>query len=150
MIATHSGIREATAADVDALMGLCMRFASESVYADRLAAHEPSVRKTCEWLIGGAGVVFLAEKDDQPVGMMGLAVFPHFLSGQLYGAEVFWWCNPEARGYGLKLLRRGEQWVRDKGAAFMQLTAPTDDIERLYARLGYARIETVYSKDLLC
>jgi GNAT superfamily N-acetyltransferase len=140
-------IREADLTDIDVIVALGHRFASESVYADRLTVSPTAMKTVAEWLLSGSGAIFLAERDGIAVAMIGLAVYPHFLSGQRYGSEVFWWCNPESRGLGLRLLREGEAWVREQGGTFMQLTAPSEDVERLYVKLGYNRVESVYSKE---
>jgi GNAT superfamily N-acetyltransferase len=140
-------IREADLSDLEVIVALGLRFASESVYADRLMVTEAGVRTTAQWLLGGSGTIFLSDKDGAVVGMIGVSILPHFLSGMLYGAEVFWWCNPEHRGHGLRLLRRAEQWAQERGARFFQATAPTDDVSAIYERLSYRKIETGYQKD---
>lgn len=142
------GVREGTAADFEAMVALGLRFAHESVYV-RVPITEVQIRKVGDWLLEH-GVILLTEKDGIPVGMVGVTVLPHMLTGRPYGAEVFWWCNPEARGHGLRLLKAAERWAEAHGAETMQFVAPTPDVERLYQHLNYAKIETAYEKDLVC
>jgi GNAT superfamily N-acetyltransferase len=148
MITTQSGIREATADDLEVMVVMGLRFARESGYS-KLPITESSIRTLIAWVLAN-GVVLLALKDEHPVGMVGVVVLPHMLTARPYGAEVAWWCNPEARGHGLRLLRAAERWAKDHGAATMQFVAPTEDVERIYQRLGYVKLETAYEKELLC
>jgi GNAT superfamily N-acetyltransferase len=141
-------LREATTDDLDVLVDMGMRFARETVYA-RTPINADVIRKLGGWLIDN-GVIYVAVKDEQPVGMVGVTVLPHMMTGRLYGAEVFWWCNPEARGHGLRLLRAAEQWAKAHGAETMQFVAPSPEVETLYQKLDYAKIETAYEKDLIC
>lgn len=141
-------IREADLTDLEVLVAMGLRFASESVYADRLHITEHGVRQTIQWLLNGNGTIFVSDKDGEIVAMIGVSLLPHFLSGMTYGAEVFWWCNPEHRGHGIRLLRKAEQWAKDRGARFFQTTAPTDDVAAIYDRLNYVKIETGFQKEL--
>jgi GNAT superfamily N-acetyltransferase len=141
-------IREATPADVEIVVSLGLRFAREGPYA-RMPMTEASIRALAAWMFQH-GVILLTQKAREDVGMVGVAVLPHMLSGRLYGAEVFWWCNPEARGHGLRLMRAAESWARAHGAETMQFVAPTEEVERLYTKLGYTQLETAYEKDLVC
>lgn len=141
-------IRPGTVDDFDAMVALGQRFATESVYA-RVPITEACIRRLGAWLLEH-GTILLTVKDGIPVGMVGVTVLPHMLTGRLYGAEVFWWCNPEARGHGLRLVRAAEHWARAHGAETMQFVAPSPDVELLYQKLNYAKIETAYEKDLTC
>ena len=145
---TAPGIREAVLDDLETVVALGLQFAREGPYA-RLPITESSIRSLAAWMFAHGAILF-TEKHGQPVGMVGVACLPHMLTGRLYGAEVFWWCNPEARGHGLRLVKAAESWARQHGAETMQLVAPTEEVERLYTKLGYTQLETAYEKDLLC
>lgn len=147
-VLTETRIREATADDLEAVVALGLRFARESEYA-RMPITESSIRTLAAWMFAH-GAILLTHKDGVAVGMVGVSVLPHMLTGRLYGAEVFWWCNPEARGHGLRLVKAAEAWAREHGAETMQFVAPNERVERLYTRLGYTQIETAFEKDLLC
>jgi GNAT superfamily N-acetyltransferase len=91
--------------------------------------------------------VFVAEQYGTVVGMIGVVSFAHHLSGAAMVGEVAWWVDPEARGSGLALLRRAEQWARERGATAMQVAAPGgSDVGRLYERRGYRLVETTYQR----
>lgn len=142
-------IRQATAGDVDAVVDLGLRFARESVYSERLLITEAGIRGLFSWVIEH-GIIWLSLKSDEPVAMLGMAILPHMLTGQLYASEIFWWSNPEARGHGLRLFYTAQAWAKAEGVTMMQLVAPTPDAEALYSRLGYTKIEAVYAKEFVC
>jgi len=146
-VATRS-LRTATAADLDTMVDLGLRFNASGIYP-RLAMTEQGLRNTIGWVLEH-GRVWVALKDEQIVAGFGMTVLPHMLTGQLYAAEVFWWSNPEARGHGLKLFYAAEAWAKAEGVTMMQLVAPTPEAEQLYQRLGYAKVEAVYSKEFVC
>ncbi len=143
------GIRVATVGDLPALVALGQRFREESVYADRLAENpDQMVTLGTKLLSEPHSTIFALERQQQIVGMIGLTIFPHPISGVITAAEVIFWVNPDHRGHGLALLRRAEAWARAKGATTLQLVAPTREVETLYQRLGYAVWEVAYVKEL--
>ena len=141
-------MRAATTEDLDALVSLGLRFARESAYG-RMPITEECIRGLVQWVLAH-GMIWLAFKAEQPVAVFGMTILPHMLTGQLYAAEVFWWSNPEARGTGLKLFYTAQAWAKAEGVSMMQLVAPTPEAEQLYSRLGYHKIEAVYSKEFVC
>jgi GNAT superfamily N-acetyltransferase len=147
MITATSAIRPASTDDLETMVGLGLRFDAEKVYP-WLTMSEDSIRTMLTWVLGH-GRIWVAEKDDVLVGGFGMTILPHLLTGQPYAAEVFWWTNPEARGHGLKLFYAAEQWAIDQGVTMLQMVAPTPEAEDLYVRLGFHRIEAVYSKEFL-
>jgi GNAT superfamily N-acetyltransferase len=70
------------------------------------------------------------------------------MTGRLYASELFLWVEPEHRGSGVRLIRRGEQWARDQGAEFMHLVSPSRAVNALYERLGYTQVETEFQRPL--
>jgi GNAT superfamily N-acetyltransferase len=140
-------IREATVDDVPRLVEMGQRFRAESPYATRLTENPAQMRALVTQLLETeSGIVFVEEQDDQIVGMFLGFLFLHPISGDLIGSEVVWWVEPEFRGRGLRLMRRGEAWAREHGARFMQMVAPTPDVAQLYRRLGYEEVEQVYQR----
>lgn len=139
-------IREATAADVPACVAMGLRFA-ETVgdYRRLLPVNADALLQLGYWLLDH-GTVLVAERDDAPVGMLGLSVQPHPMTGQLVGMEVFWWVNEDARGRGIRLLHAGEQWAQDRGAVAMQMIAPDVRISALLERLRYEKLETAFQR----
>lgn len=152
MLATSSPViteREATAADIPALVALGQRFRRETVYATTLRENVEAIAKTVAHLIASAdGYVHVLERDGALVGVFGALLYPHHLSGDLTCGEVFFWVNPESRGHGVRMLRHAERWAKARGATTMQMVAPTTEVGQLYERMGYGLLEMAYGKDL--
>jgi GNAT superfamily N-acetyltransferase len=140
-------IRAAIASDVPRLVEMGRRFRAETGYAKHLAENPAKMAELAQQL-ADAGCLLVSERDDQIVGMIGFIVYPHFLSGETTGGEVFWWVEPEHRGEGVKLLREAERVARTAGAKTMQMIAPTDRVATLYQRLGYEFVEASYQRAL--
>jgi GNAT superfamily N-acetyltransferase len=142
-------IRPATLADVPRLVAMG-RAQLAATYGDAVADNPAQLEAVATQLVTmPAGAVFVAERDGAVVGMIGLVEFVHHLSGLPTVGEVMWWVDPAARGGGLALLRRGEQWARAQGARVLQVAAPQGTtVGTLYARRGYAPVETTYQRTL--
>jgi GNAT superfamily N-acetyltransferase len=98
------------------------------------------------------GVVLIAERSGQAVGMAGLVVSPFmFNRGALAAYEVFWWIEPEHRGgiVAWSLLKAVEPACRRRGCSIVQMTAlhdsPPQAVE-MYRRAGYSHTETSFTK----
>jgi GNAT superfamily N-acetyltransferase len=142
-------IRYATEADIARLVEMGERFATETVYRDRIPVNPGAMAKTAALLIlGDRGVVFVSEAAGRVVGMIGLLLFENPLTAEISVSEMFWWVEPEHRGRGVRLLKRAEQWASDCGAVKLHMIAPTPEVGQLYERLGYAQLETTYQKAL--
>lgn len=139
-------IREATEADVDALVTMGTHFLG-SVYAEKIRANPVALRRFSEGLLASPdAVIYVAEVHGAVVGMMGLMRYVHPMSGELTASEVMWWVNPERRGCGVRLFRVGEAWAAASGATVIQMIAPSPDVERFYARVGYEPVERTYQR----
>ena len=109
---TRTAIREATEADLPACVAMGLRFAATvGEYARLLPVNAEAMERLGRWLLA-YGVILMAERDDAPIGMFGLTVQPHPMTGLLTGMELFWWVNDDARGHGIRLLHAGEQWAK--------------------------------------
>lgn len=141
-------IRAAELSDVPRLVAMGQRFLRETPYASRLVENAEQMRSTVTRMLDAdTTAVFVAEDDDDLVGMIGMLCFVHPLSGESVGSELFLWVEPQARGItGLRLLRRGEQWAINQGAQKLQMIAPTADVGTLYQHLGYERVEELYQR----
>ena len=141
-------IREATADDEAAVVGMALAFLRSSSYAE--FEGPPEQLKTLFRALLSIGVVFLAEDGGEPIGMLALAAVPHVLTGQLYGDEVAWWVRPDSRGgpAGLRLLRAAEQWAGQRQLMCLRMVQPADEpaVGRLYQRRGYRVVEVSYHK----
>ena len=142
-------IRAATVDDVPAVVRMGLRFRQDTVYRSRVAENQTQMTALAHRLVDDeAGLLLVVDRNGAVVGMIGAMAFPHHISGQPTVGELFFWVEPEHRGCGVRLLKRAEQWARDRGATSMQMIAPTPDVERLYQRLGYTALEVTYEKPL--
>jgi GNAT superfamily N-acetyltransferase len=139
-------IREATADDVEALVLMGEEFLG-SVYAGKIHASADALRRlSLNLIISPDAVIYVAEVHGVIVGMMGLMRYLHPMSGELTASEVMWWVNPDRRGSGVRLFRVGEAWAQASGATVIQMIAPSPDVERFYARVGYVPVERTYQR----
>jgi len=143
-------IRDATHADIPRLVEMGGRFIASSQYGKFFADNATARRDLMARLIDHPdGALFGSEKDGALVGMIGVYAYQHPWSGERIGGEVFWWVEPEARGRrGMKLRRRAEQWAADAGCVRFQMIAPNEKVARAYRRLGYAKLEECYQRDI--
>lgn len=144
-------IREATVADIPRLIEMGHRFVSETSYKDHLEENPEQMKILAEQIISNPnGRILVAEKDQKPIGMLALILFPHYLSGELVAGEVFWWVEPEARKgrTGLELMKKAEEIAVSWGAKKMQMVAPSERIGKLYEYLGYSHVESTYQRSL--
>ena len=142
-------IREAVAADIPRLVEMGRRFIRESSYRGRIGINPNALRQLMGKMVGlPSGVVFVSENDGKAIGMVGVHVYDHPMSGELFANELFWWVEPEERGCGMKLKKRAEAWARAMGAVRIQMTAPNDRIAQVYRASGYYKLEELYQRDL--
>jgi len=142
-------IREAVAADIPRLVEMGRRFIRESSYRGRIAINGNALKRLMVRLIETpASAVFVSELDGRVIGMVGVHLYGHPMSEELVAGEAFWWVEPEARGGGLKLLRRAESWAKNMGAVHMQVIAPNDRVARAYKARGYDKLEEHYQRSL--
>jgi GNAT superfamily N-acetyltransferase len=145
-------IRLAERRDIPAIVGMGLRFLRETVYAGTITENPDQMGRLAGQLIDGDldGVLYVAaEGDGKPIGMVGALRFDHPLSGESTVSELFWWCNPERRGStGVRLLHALTQWAKDRGAVGLTMIAPTTDVEQIYERRGFQRLETSYLQRL--
>jgi RimJ/RimL family protein N-acetyltransferase len=144
-------LREATRSDVPAIVATGQRFIQASSYARALQDNPEQFMAFVAWLIEDPqGQVWVLEHRGSVCGILGATSFVHPMDGLPAAAEMFWWVDPETRGHGLKLLRAFEAWARARGARKVIVAAPTPDVERLYERLHYTRVETSYERMIAC
>lgn len=144
-------VREATVDDVPGIVATGQRFIRGSVYGRFLGENPAQLELFATWLIAQPdGELWVLEHDGAIRGLLGATVFVHPMDGTVTASEMFWWTDPEVRGHGLKLLRAFETWARERGARKTTVVAPTPDVERLYERLHYAKVETSYERMIPC
>ena len=145
-------IREASESDIPRIVEMASRSLVEGPYAG-IIKDVPERAKKCADMVMHNGLILLAVKDDEVIGVLGFIVADHHFSGQRYAAELMWWVEPEHRKGesfsdipALNLLREAEQRAKALGAESMTFTAPNDDVAHLYKRFGYSKLEVAFQK----
>ncbi|HEV8474583.1 MAG TPA: GNAT family N-acetyltransferase [Methylomirabilota bacterium] len=145
-------IRPATAADTADLVRMGLQFIAESGYRGLLTPN-PEAQGACIAVLleqGGCWVVVAGA--DAIVGMLGIALTPLPVSGELAGVELMWWLDPQWRRgtLGVRLLQVGEAWACAQGAIWLQMIQPVGNVRlgEFYRRRGYAPIESTWQKRL--
>lgn len=146
-------IRPATMDDVDAIVEMGRRFYPESGYE--------ATAPFCEEQIAGLaivtmrdGVMLVAEKDGEVVGMACLHVEPFLFNPSVVIAhELVYWIEPEHRGgmMAARMLKAIEEACRAKGATTIRmatLSSSPEAADKLYMRAGFHLSEKYYSKGL--
>lgn len=144
-------IREATIEDIPDIVAMGRQFISTSHYADLIPVRPDILAQTVYRMIqSDESAIFVADHAEAGlVGMAGICSYRHPLTQDLFATELFLWVNPDHRGRaGLELIREAEAWAEWRGAAALQLIAPTPNVEQLYGRLGYTKVETSYMRRL--
>ncbi len=149
----HFTIRQAKAADHDRIVDMALRFLSATRYGFFIRGVTIESMHTFVQLVREMGTILLLEGDGPVgvVGMLGLIVMPHPMTGREEAAEVAWWIEPEHRGGrgGYHLLCGAEEWARHRGVECLKMVAPADSqTGQFYEALGYQAVETVYQKFL--
>jgi GNAT superfamily N-acetyltransferase len=140
-------IRLATLSDVDAIVAMGLAFLRQSDYRTHIAENPDQMRVLAHHLLNSPdGAFFVADHDGRLVGVLGIIAYAHHMSGERTAGELVWWVDPAKRGIGLRLLKAAEQWAKDQGAVTLQMIAPTEDVERLYTRLGFSPVERTYQR----
>lgn len=140
-------VRLATENDIPRLVEMGRHFRNETSYAAFLAENPEKMAELGRNLLKVDGLL-LAEHAGEIIGMLGFIVHDHFISGERVGGEIFWWVEPNHRGDGLRLLHEAEKLCKQRGAASMQMIAPTAQLEHVYQRLRYSYVEATYQKKL--
>ena len=146
-------VRKATLADVPVIVAMSARFYPTTHYADWCEMDEASVAGLATGLIEN-DVFFVAERDGELVGMIGLMIAPFlFNQNRKFAVEIVWWVAPDARGSRVasQLLAVVEQPCRDAGADRVQMVHMPNSPPQaaaLYRHAGYAESEISFTKDL--
>ena len=146
-------IRKATLADVPVIVAMSARFYPTTHYADWCEMDEASVAGLATGLIEN-DVFYVAERDGELVGMIGLMIAPFlFNQNRKFAVEIVWWVAPDARGSRIasQLLAVVEQPCRDAGAERIQMVHMPNSPPQaaaLYRHAGYAESEISFTKDI--
>jgi GNAT superfamily N-acetyltransferase len=99
--------------------------------------------------------IWLAEIDDEIVGICGALVYPvYFNPSALVVQELWWWLTPASRGSGAggQMFKQIEQWAKEKNASVLFMIALEDNrakkMENLYTRAGFKPMERTFIKEV--
>jgi N-acetylglutamate synthase-like GNAT family acetyltransferase len=129
-------------------------FYAESAYGNAVAMDDASVVETARSLIDSEiACLFVAEHDGKLVGMIGgIMTAPWINRNVPLASELFWWVAPDQRGggTGARLLLTFTNWAKDNNAhaVCMMNLSSMPEVEQLYARMGFSRIEQTYIRTL--
>jgi GNAT superfamily N-acetyltransferase len=146
-------IRDATEADVDAIVAMSSKFYATTNYRSYASMDADTVASLVRMLID-TSIMLVAEDAGEVIGMAGLVVAPFLFNASIKGAhEVVWYVSPDSRGNGAgkELLMTIEQQAKAKGCRIIQmLTLATSPVQagQYYERAGYAHSETCYTKEV--
>ena len=124
-------------------------FRASSPYANAFAENREQIEFMAKMLISqDHGLVLVADVDGDVVGMIGMMIYPHHLSGEPTAGEICWWVDPPYRGCGKQLLLAAEAWALVRGAKIVQMMAPTPEVGQIYQKCGYFSAETTWVRRL--
>lgn len=146
-------IKVATPADVDRLVQLGALMHAESVF--RYISYAPEkVRSALSALIGGDGVVFVAERGGVIVGGLAVAVTEYWFSHERVGVDRAFFIEPAHRHgiTALRLISAMEAWCKSMGAreSHLAITAGVnvDGVSKLCELAGYRNAGPIFKKEL--
>lgn len=146
-------VRRANEQDLPAALRMAESFYATTDYPKVAAFSAVDVASIGPLLLSN-GVMLVAERAGQIVGMVGLVLAPFLFNKSVTTAhEVVWWVDPDARdsGAGVALLRAIEPACKDSGAVMIQmlhLANSPPQAAALYQRFGYVYAEASYMKVL--
>ena len=145
-------LRSATSADKADLVRMGLQFIAESGYRGLLTPNVECQERVVDVLLEQGGCWVVEGSDGAVVGMLGIALTPLPVSGELTGVEMFWWLDPQWRGgtTAVRLLELGETWAFANGAVWLQMIQPigNDRLAEFYRRRGFLALETTWQKRL--
>lgn len=141
----------ATIADLPRMEAAALRFYSSSRWLRKFELQR-FINLWTTLLGNGTGVIFLLEEHGVILGAIGGVAYPEAYSDELLAQEFFWFIEEEHRGGGLALYRCFERWAREKGCDEIRMVhlsdSMPDKVAAFYQRMGYGKVETLYSKRL--
>lgn len=147
-------IREATPADIPALIELGTRMHRESRYATSPFDPNKCEELAHKMILIPSGCLLVAEKTHNVVGWMCGGITEQWFSHQPIAFEYGLFIAPEHRdgSAGPRLVRAFMRWAKTQGAAVINMGISTGIHEertgQLYARLGLRRVGLLYSMEI--
>ena len=149
MIATAT-IRDAETKDILRIVEMGRKFLLEGPYFEKLADNPDQAEKmTAQILKDERARILVAEDADSVIGVFAFLMTEHIFSGDMTAVEMIWYVEPEHRGRtSLELLWTAERMAKSLGAEYLQATAPTEEVEEIYRKCGFYKVETAYQRKL--
>lgn len=146
-----STVREATLKDLKDIMVLGKEFAEEA--PNQYEWEEAKVHQVLHNLIEDPnGCILVLEVDNKIVGAILFSVNQMLFTSELIAAELAWFVNKEYRGKAssTKLIKEYERMCKEVGITKVLMSDITglQELNTLYTKLGYAKVETTYIKEL--
>lgn len=99
----------------------------------------------------GTGVVLAVVDGERPVGLLCGYRAVNIDTGKLTAQMWHWFVEPEAKGWGLQLLREFERWAAEHGCKRIAIGCNanlwTEKHHKIYARKGYELEGLNFSKE---
>ena len=142
--------REIRPSDFEHVCFLGRKMHGESSYS-KLKFSEDRLRQIFnQYLSDSLKVVFIAIRDDEPLGLYAGYLCSYYFSEELVANDIAWFVVKERRGsrVGLRLLDCFEQWAEGKGASEVRIGYSTDinpdAFDSLMHKRGYSRVGANY------
>ena len=143
-------IRDAAIDDIKDLLRMGRAFFSATQYPQYMDFSEDSCTETFQHLISDDSGILLVYDNKGLKGMVGALIYPFYMSGQITGQELFWWC--EEKGAGKGLLAAVEGKAKSMGAETFGMISlhglGHERMDSIYTGAGYTRSEHTYLKRL--
>lgn len=142
-------IREATQADIPSVLGLIHEFQEESLNKYSLFCNDDKAIKLMKSVYKTALVMTI---DEKIVGVIAGVIGQSMVSVEPVMQELIWFVSKGYRKYGCKLLKRFEQFSKDRGCKQLLMVhlgnTNREIMECFYKRSGYELMECQYIKCL--
>jgi GNAT superfamily N-acetyltransferase len=137
--------------DKDAVIALAMEFSRERLEKDGMFVDPIAASAQFDQFIVLPNVVALvSEVDSVVIGMIVCFVSPLVFTSQVIGQEVVWYVNQENRSHGVRLLKKAEDILREKGCQSIMMVGLNGDRScEFYERFGYTLFQKTYMKRLV-
>ena len=97
-------------------------------------------------------MTFVAEHDEQVVGVIGVGVFNYYEKNGTYGRVLALVVDEKRKGHGVgaSLVAEAERWLKERGVSAIVVNSGRQrtDAHRFYKRLGYDETGLRFVKSL--
>lgn len=144
-------LKIATEDDVPSILVMMEKFYKASPYSD-VKYEEQGVLSTIFSIMSDIvnSVIILALDDGVPVGVIAGTSCKSLFSFEKIAAELVWWVEDSHRNTraGYKLLEAFEYWAFNviKATGLSMVYLENSNLDRLYSKRGYSKMESSYMK----